>query len=164
MMAHDARAVANRFIELARENGRSFTPMQLQKLVYISHGWNMALNDARPLIADDVQAWVWGPVIPEIYDSLKRYGSQPVTDLIHENEWRADTDRRGPVVISTFCEDEERIIRSVFSSYGNMSGGELSALTHEDGSPWSQVYRPNVRNIVIPNQAIETYYRELVDR
>lgn len=162
MPRHDARAVANRFIELGQEGDTEFTQMQLQKLVYIAHGLNLALNNGEQLIREQVQAWDWGPVIPEIYDALKRYGATPVSALIHENEWRTDPDRRGPVVVSNFEESEQSIIRSVYNTYGKMSGAQLSALTHEEGSPWRQVYSRIKRGIVIPNDIIENHYRELV--
>jgi uncharacterized phage-associated protein len=38
-MATNARAVANEFIRLAAEDGRTLTPLQIIKLVYIAHGW-----------------------------------------------------------------------------------------------------------------------------
>ena len=59
MPRHDARAVANRFIELGQEGDTEFTQMQLQKLVYIAHGLNLALNNGEQLIREQVQAWDW---------------------------------------------------------------------------------------------------------
>ncbi len=62
MPNHDARAVANEFIKLAKKHGKKpLTHMQLQKLVYIAHGWSFALGEEEaPLIADTVEAWDWG--------------------------------------------------------------------------------------------------------
>ena len=78
-MAYSARTVANYLIEAkSKEGGTPPTPMQLLKLVYIAHGWNLAIND-RPLINDRVEAWRYGPVIPKIYQDLKQWGNTPVT-------------------------------------------------------------------------------------
>jgi uncharacterized phage-associated protein len=62
-MATGAHTVANRFLELAEAEGRSLTPLQLMKLVYIAHGWMLGIHQ-RPLIKDHIEAWKLGPVIP----------------------------------------------------------------------------------------------------
>ena len=46
MPNHRPEAVANRFLELAGDEG--LTQLQIQKLVYIAHGWTLALYD-QPL-------------------------------------------------------------------------------------------------------------------
>ena len=65
-----ARAVANEFIHLAKADGRSLTPLQLIKLTYIAHGWMLTLY-GRPLIVDEVEAWKYGPVIPDLYQATR---------------------------------------------------------------------------------------------
>ena len=74
LMTTSARAVANELIELAKQEGRAFTPLQLLKLVYIAHGWMLGLRQ-KPLIRDRIEAWKYGPVIPALYHDLKRYGA-----------------------------------------------------------------------------------------
>ena len=65
-----AKTVANEFLRLGQENKRNFTNMQLQKLVYIAGGFHMTLLKSD-LYYEDTEAWRYGPVIPELYDSLK---------------------------------------------------------------------------------------------
>ncbi len=61
-MAFAARQVANWFIERAAQEGEYLTQLKLQKLVYMAHGWNLALL-GKPLISENIEAWKWGPVI-----------------------------------------------------------------------------------------------------
>ena len=75
-----SRIVASEFIVLARNAGESLTPMQLLKLVYIAHGWMLALHH-RPLIKDDVQAWQYGPVIPSLYNAIRKFRANPVLEV-----------------------------------------------------------------------------------
>lgn len=77
-MADWSPAIANEFIRRARADGRSLTQMQLQKLVYIAHGWNLAVN-GRPLTVDAPKAGDFGPVYTELWGALRHYGGDPVT-------------------------------------------------------------------------------------
>jgi len=60
MQTQPTLAVANYLIGKAQSEGRSITPMQLIKLVYIAHGWTLGLYD-QPLIGEQVEAWTYGP-------------------------------------------------------------------------------------------------------
>lgn len=142
--------VANRFLALAGECGDALTPMQVLKLVYIAHGWMLGLH-GRPLISEEVQAWQYGPVIPELYNSIRNFRSQPVTGNV----------RGGNGVLD---DQEQSIVRQVYDIYGKKSGPALSRLTHQHGSPWQLVYRPGSFGDVIPNDLIEDHYATLARR
>lgn len=151
-MGHDVRAIANEFIKIARESGRRLTNMQLQKLVYIAHGYNLAILH-RPLIKQSVEAWRYGPVIPALYNALRQYGAGYVTETINTfpSEQLSDTDRA--------------LIAAVASAYSGFSGTQLATMTHRDNTPWHQVYDPQAQfnNNDIPNSLIEAHYTTLLD-
>lgn len=142
--------VANRFLALAFERGDALTPMQILKLVYIAHGWMLGLY-GRPLIADEVQAWQYGPVIPKLYNRLKHYKSGNVTESIgvSSNEQLDD--------------EQEDVVRQVYDVYGKMTGMALSRITHADDTPWSLTYRSGVYGLVIPVDLIEDHYRKFAE-
>src|SRR5437762_397203 len=75
---YSARALANTFLELAKEEGKSLSPLQLQKLVYYAHGWNLGIRNA-PLIDAPIEAWRFGPVVQSLYHEFKEYGNNPIT-------------------------------------------------------------------------------------
>ena len=120
--------------------------MQLQKLVYIAHGFTLAML-GEALFADPVEAWPYGPVIPDLYTAYKHYGSAEIRERLH-------TSTR-PIRIEAM---EYRAIEVVWAGYGNYSGPELSAMTHKPATPWSQVWFPRKRKGLIPNQIIADYY------
>jgi len=159
---HSPLAIANEFLELAKRDGKQLTHMQLQKLVYIANGWLLAASE-RPLVEDDPEAWEFGPVYRRLFDALKKYGRSPVDAPIR---WGDDTPFSlddGDVAKEKLSADEQDVIHMVWDAYGDMKAFQLSALTHQDGSPWSQTYEPG-RNKVIPQQLIEKHFKELMAR
>ena len=72
-----AKAVANHFLDLAERDGTTLNPMKIQKLVYIAHGWHLAIME-KPLIHESVEAWTYGPVIPDLYHEFKRWGNEGI--------------------------------------------------------------------------------------
>ncbi|EGT1937145.1 DUF4065 domain-containing protein, partial [Listeria monocytogenes] len=72
---YTAKDLANWF--LAKE---SMTPKKLQKMLYYAYAWTLTLTNEKEddlsnkLFPEKFEAWVHGPVIPEIYHEYKRYG------------------------------------------------------------------------------------------
>lgn len=149
-MAYSAVAVANAFLKLAKDNDKTLTNMQLQKLVYIAHGYCLAML-GQPLFYNNVHAFEWGPVIPKLYKQLRRYGAGNITEEISTND---------EPIISPM--PEMAIIRGVWNSYGNFSGPKLSTITHREGTPWSITWKDNQFG-VIDNDLIAEHYRQLLN-
>lgn len=144
-------AVANRFIELAEANGDPLTPMQLLKLVYIAHGWMLGLT-GRPLIRERVEAWQYGPVIPDLYAHVRSYRGAPITSQIR-------------TIFSDDLDNEEAsIVEQVYKAYKRFTGMQLSRMTHAAGTPWALTYEPGSFGKVIPVDLIEDHYRQLAER
>jgi uncharacterized phage-associated protein len=150
MATYSAATVANRLLELAAGAGKAVTPLQLLKLVYICHGWSLGLRD-QPLIAESVEAWRYGPVVPDLYKQLKKYGSGPVKDKLGFSFWPGET----------MSDDDRNFVDRVYATYGNYNGIQLSHLTHMVGTPWQQVYLDNQFGIAIPNELIADHYKKL---
>lgn len=146
-LGHDPKQVAEYLLCKAKDAGKSLTPMQILKLVYIAHGWNLGLY-GNPLINESVEAWQYGPVIPSLYHAYKRFGSSPIDDC----------PGAGP---NEFGNDERRVMDQVWSGYGSRSGISLSTLTHQPGSPWFISYNEQGRGATISNDLIEDHYRRL---
>jgi uncharacterized phage-associated protein len=143
---YQASSVANKMLEIASERGNVLTPMQLIKLVYLAHAWMLALH-RRPLIKEAVEAWKYGPVIPQLYHEIKNFRSNPVTKINCAEE--------------SFDEEAQDIIQQAYSQYGNLNGIELSMLTHEKNSPWDIAW--NNHHTIISNDLITHYYQKLAD-
>ena len=171
-MSHDARAIANYFLDRAKAEGLSLTPMHVLKLVYIADGWHLAIR-GTPLINDPVEVWDYGPVIPNLYHSVKRYGrnaiTEPIAELVipkggitkivfGEEEYEK--------IEEEFTEDEEALLNRIFDVYGGLEAFQLSALTHREGTPWAVIKSaaPFVRGQVIPNSLIKDHFLGMAAR
>ena len=142
-MCYSASTIARYFIE--KTNG-SKTPMQLNKLTYIAHGWYLAIYD-KPLIVEDIEAWKYGPVVPVLYYQFKMYGGNYVP--------YKKVDETGSIK-----GDEKMLLDKIIDVYGKYEGVQLSAMTHQKDTPWYRVWNSKGKNAIIPNGMIKEYYVE----
>ena len=155
-MSFSPRIVANYFINARKRRGeKPPTPMELLKLVYIAHGWNLAIHDA-PLVTDTVQAWKYGPVFPSLYRAVREWGNIPIEKplLVSIGD---DTD---------FSAGEEEVMDAVLDAYGHYDGIQLSMLTHAPGTPWHEVYigdKDDAGDAPIPNKLIKQHFIDLAN-
>lgn len=163
-MPYASAAIANRFLDLARQDETSLTPLQIQKLVYFSHGWHLAFEQG-PLSAEHAQAWQWGPVFPELYHALKRWGggaiSEPVRVMraeLNGNDYQLVQMTPTIPESAPFSPD---LVDRVWAVYGGMSGAALSQLSHDPDGPWHKIRTESrgVRGIDIPDAMILDYFK-----
>ena len=74
---YDVLTVADTILKIAKSKGKALTPMQLVKLTYIAHGWSLALSE-RDLFKNRIEAWRYGPVIPDLYQATKNFGRSEI--------------------------------------------------------------------------------------
>jgi uncharacterized phage-associated protein len=159
-MAYDARAVANHFLDLAERDGVPLTPMQILKLVYIAHGWTLAIT-GRPLVEDEIEAWRFGPVIPSVYNAFRRFGS----GQIKEKAVDLNIDKlRFEEIEAGFSQEEKEILDRVWKTYGRLTAYQLSGLTHRENTPWTKVWTQkggSQHSDSIPNDLIQEHFIDL---
>lgn len=144
-------AVANELIRLGKSEGVYFTPMQLLKLVYIAHGWSYGFFD-KPLIKDRIEAWKYGPVIPELYSSIKKYGGNRIDEPIANSWWNREKDN--------LIDEQQKVILFTFKKYAHLTGTQLSTLTHQPNTPWSNTFSYDSWGDEIPVSEIHSYYKD----
>jgi uncharacterized phage-associated protein len=169
-MPYDSRAIANYFLSLASDQGKSLTQMKLQKLVYFAQGWHLAIHDGKPLIDEQVEAWKFGPVIPSLYLAFREYGDEPITApatvFFDGSDCSDDEIEFGEIAPSI---DDHATIKSllnrIWAVYGDYSAIQLSNITHQPGTPWyhvNQQYRGHIpRGTDIPTETIQKCFIDL---
>jgi uncharacterized phage-associated protein len=158
-MPYSSLEVANEFLRLAERDRTKLTQMQLQKLVYLAHGYFLA-ETTGPLVEDDVEAWGYGTVFPKLRNATKEYGKRAISKRIKWGDELLFPRPNGKVAIANLSGLAERIIERVWSVYGQFPAFKLSALTHDPDGPWASAYVEG-ENRVIPEHDILLYFLDL---
>lgn len=108
--------VANYF--LSRE---AMSHKKLQKLCYFSQAWYLA-NYGEPLVPNRFEAWVHGPVSPDLYYKYKGWGWEKIPV----------SDRQ-----SCFRKNVNGFLSQVFDVYGGYTEDELEVITQKE-FPWQK--------------------------
>jgi len=131
--------------------GASITHLKLQKLCYYAQAWHLVFN-GEPLFEEEFQAWVHGPVCPELWHEYRGFTWHNIPP--------SDCDS------SVFDEKQQETLRAVWDAYGQYDGKYLEELTHQE-PPWVSArrgYEPGeiCANIISHDSMVE-YYRTLLD-
>ncbi|WP_313666295.1 type II toxin-antitoxin system antitoxin SocA domain-containing protein [Shinella sp.] len=140
---YDARQIANWFVTRAERDGRRLSIMQLLKLVYIAHGWHLEMRRA-PLIINKIEAWKYGPVIPDVYNAFRQQGIDATTPV--------------PVQSLPMSANDQDLLEQIYNGYGRLSAMQLSDMTHEPNGPWDQATRRWGYFAPIPDDLIRPHY------
>ncbi|MCU5081167.1 DUF4065 domain-containing protein [Bacillus cereus] len=125
------------------------SPLKLQKLMYYAQGWTFAYTGLN-LYKDDFQAWVHGPVIPDLYAKYKEYGSR-----------RIDENFGMKIESLKLTFEQLQILHWVWNQYSKFEAKFLEDLTHME-SPWRNTRGdlPNNQgcNWIIRKEDIEEFF------
>lgn len=114
--------------------------MKLQKMLYYMQGFHLAYFDT-PLFDEEVEAWMYGPVVPLVYECFKNNGNAGI-------EYNDDVIALSP--------DEEALFSEVYRVYSEFSAIGLMNRTHSE-SPWKSV-ETGVGN-VIPKESMKDFFK-----
>lgn len=94
--------------------------MKLQKLVYYSQAWSLVWDD-KPLFESRIEAWVGGPVVPDLYQEHKG------KFIVSFDDFKGNID--------SLSDDNKSTIDEVLNAYADKNAQWLSDLTHME-EPW----------------------------
>lgn len=115
--------VADYFLNL-----RPMTHQKLQRMCYFAQAWHLG-NYGDPLVKNQFQAWVHGPVSPDLYEKYK--------------DWGWNLIKRDPVDVTFENPDITKFLNTIYLAYKDMTDWELSAMSQRH-DPWTNA-RINVR-------------------
>ena len=108
----------------------SLSNLKLQKLLYYIQAWSYGIKE-RPLFDGIFQAWVHGPVNPEIFTRFKQKDKTLYSEIT-----KSDVINKNPKIPQEDCEH----IELVLNSYLKYSGADLERISHAE-TPWQDARR-----------------------
>jgi uncharacterized phage-associated protein len=142
---YSALKVARYIIWWCNNNGYSISNLKLQKILYFVQAQFLVAR-GMPCFCEEIQAWEYGPVVPEVYREYKAYGGGNIPAFERSER---------PMVIRA---EDIPLIDDIISECVNYSASSLVELTHNQ-SPWQDVYMPGWNN-TISNASIKKYFSE----
>ena len=143
-MVYKALDVAKKLIYKAQNDepngGERLTNLKLQKLLYYQQGFHLAVFDT-PLFSDSVESWMYGPVVPSVYEKYSMYGSSSLPEVDD---------------YITLTEDEEELFNEVYDAYRDFSAIGLMNRTHSE-RPWQDAM-PHDRGTIITQESMKSYF------
>lgn len=152
--------------------GLTVSPLKLQKILYYEQAWHMVgFGRENTLFEDAPEAWVNGPVYPEIYYIYKDMVSGMCDHLIYNNfntdEGNASKMSMELVRKMQLSKDEIDLTEQVIMLYGSKPQNQLILLTHSE-KPWSEkregLMPYEYSNNPISLDTMHDYYKTRYDR
>jgi len=144
-MAYSAEQIAKYLINKATNNegGELLSNLKLQKLLYYCQGFFYTITNRR-LFNEEIQAWQYGPVVPDVYSQFKRFGSNGI-----ENQGDLDF---------SLQKDEVEIIDEVFDYFNQFSAIKLMEMTHSEPT-----WKETPINTVISLDKMKSYFKNHIN-
>ena len=120
---------------------RSISNLKLQKILYFVQAEFLVANGI-PCFYERIEAWDFGPVIPEVYHKYKIFGSATIPYSGEEPCY--------------FNQEDKNLIDGIVNACADYSASELVEITHNQ-SPWREAYRP-YSNAEITTESIKRFF------
>ncbi len=133
------------------EGGESVSHLKLQKLVYYSQAWHLALYK-RQLFSGRFQAWVHGPVSRDLYDRFR--GTKSLYTAMSVNDITPGFD------LEALPPEERSHLDEVLEVYAKFTGSQLEDMSHAE-EPWIKArkgYSPGDRCENYIDEGLMTQY------
>lgn len=144
--------VARKIISFAENDeaagGDLITNLKLQKLLYYVQGYHLAFFDS-PLFEDKIESWMYGPVVPSVYEHFKSFGSNG----LHSADINSTTESFNPNSLD--------LIFQVYEMFKSFSAIGLMEKTHQE-EPWAQAL-PHDRGTEIHIDNLKKYFKKIIN-
>ena len=126
--------------------GELMSNMKLQKMLYYEQGFHLAVF-GTPLFEEDIEAWMYGPVVPVVYEVYKDYGYNGIDP--------------GKVEEVSLSDREQALFDEVYKVYGAYSAIGLMNMTHRE-SPWANT-PAGVGSVISRDKMVEFFRTRIND-
>ena len=119
--------------------------IKLQKMLYFAQAAHLSLYE-KTLFEDDIEAWLYGPVVPTVFHVFKHHKNQ-FLEKPHRLKYK-----------TVINQSKADFLKQIWESFGELSGSRLVAITHEH-TPWQAARKK--KNKKITPVAMKRYYKNI---
>lgn len=136
---YSALDIARYIINYSIDIGKPVSNLKLQKLLYFVQG-NFLRILKKPCFYENIEAWKYGPVVPNVYSEFKMYGSNDIPKILNYNYFEKNKYRSiKKKFLFNLPENEKEIVNGVVIACADFSSSYLVTLTHNQ-SPWKNSF------------------------
>lgn len=145
---YDALTIARYVVNYCNQNGYGISNLKLQKLLYFIQAYFVAFTDEKqPCFREEIEAWDFGPVVPEVYHEFKQFGSNSIPSIEYYYETDGETLRRVKYDRGEINKKDQENIDLVINQMAKYSASSLVELTHNQ-APWKDAHIPHSHGII----------------
>lgn len=141
-----ALTIARYIIEKCNDEKKTISNLKLQKILYFVQA-NFLVSKNQPCFSEQIEAWDFGPVVPEVYREYKIYGGASIPVFFRSN------------AILSISADDRILIDEMIDGCAGYSASALVEITHHQ-TPWVEAYNKPGKNNIITNESIRDFFTE----
>lgn len=139
---YNAIDIARYVIFHENQAGKIISNLRLQKLLYFIQAQFLVAHH-EPCFSDRIEAWDFGPVVPNVYHEYKIFGSSNIPARQNNNS-------------NTICKNDCTLIDNILQQASKYSTSQLVSITHNQ-KPWKNAYT-RIYDNEITNADILNYF------
>lgn len=141
---YDVEKVAKYIIKRCNDHHQIISNLKLQKILYFVQAEFLVVKN-EACFHEDIEAWDFGPVVPEIYYKYRMFGSAHIPYIDNETTF-------------PFDHNDKIILNNIIDECSKYSASALVEITHNQ-SPWREAYYSNCHNSIITTESIKAYFK-----
>ena len=145
---------------MIHKGGGKFTKTHIIKMLSFAYGCYLVDRDKR-LFHGGMEAWVYGPVIPMVYEALKEYDG-PIKEMPYTKTPIGPSPRyeyEVDFINSSIDHEDKEFIDIIIEELGNLSREEMIYLEYNEKSAWKKCYVEGEYHTPITDEAIRKCYK-----
>lgn len=147
-------------IDYVAANLKKFSHLKLHKMLYFVQGYHLAYFGV-PILDQDFQAWVHGPVLPALFRKLVDQIQVTMNDELTVDARAAKTIKLE--FAKVFSEDQQALVDRVLDAYKGLSGIALEEITVGQ-TPWLEARGATALHdkseVVISKESMERFFKQ----
>ena len=137
---YSAVELSKYIVDKCTRDGHSISNLQLQKILYYIQ--KAFLQRDELAFPDEIEAWQFGPVVPNSYYRFCGFGSMPIVSKCDDTV--------------DLCDEDKKEIDNIVEVKRKLNPWDMVDETHKDGRAWSKIYNKGLGNhTVIPVELIK---------